>query len=235
MAKFFWDVNKYGDSERTPTTKAFHSALRALVQERLAREGIDWNGFVFAKSYELITAKDIEKIESDLLATGYRYEVSAGVSAKEAPEKYKPLQGQILRETVGEAQDGKLCVGYGDNVMSFPANVFGIARYVRTTEDVMEMMENGVPADTIGVVDDAGGTLTAPILAEFKAVVCLGGTVRSHFGILSREYGIPCLMNSKISGIKSGDRLELNVTAPAKTALDYQKGIEKKTEIWRLV
>ena len=83
--------------------------------------------------------------------------------------------------------------------------------------------------------NDSGGTLTAPILEGFKAVVCLGGTVRSHLGILSREYGIPCLMNSKVAGIKNGDRVELNVTAPAKTAQDYQQGVEKTAEVWKLV
>ena len=29
--------------------------------------------------------------------------------------------------------------------------------------------------------------------------------IRSHLGILTREYGIPCFMNSKISGIREGD------------------------------
>jgi signal transduction protein with GAF and PtsI domain len=99
----------------------------------------------------------------------------------------------------------------------------------------MELLMNGVPPDTIAVIDDSGGTLTAPILEHFKAIVCMGGSVRSHLGILSREHGIPCLMNAKVAGIKNGDRLELNVTAPAKTAQDYQQGIEKTAEVWKLV
>ena len=94
---------------------------------------------------------------------------------------------------------------------------------------------DGVPAGTIAVIDDSGGTLTAPILEHFSGVVCAGGTVRSHLGILTREYGIPCLMNAQISGILDGDTIELEVSAPAKTTEAYQKGIDMFARVWRLV
>jgi hypothetical protein len=235
VAKFLWDANKYGDAEATPVTKAFHTAIRALVKRRLAESGGDWGSFVFDRSYDLVTAKDFEKVEADLLAAGHRFDVSAVISAKEAPAKYKPLKGQDQAEIAAKVENGKLLAGHGDNVVKYPKNVQGTARYIQTTEDVMELMAKGVPPNTIAIIDDSGGTLTAPILEGFKAVVCMGGTVRSHLGILSREYGIPCLMNSKVSGIKNGDRLELNVSASAKTAQDYQKGIEKTAEVWKLV
>ena len=235
MSQFLWDHNKYGAAEETRTTKAYHDAIRALVKTKLAEAGGDWSSFVFDKSYDLITWDEMAKIEADLLATGYRFDISAVISAKEAPDKYKPLAGQDQGEATGQVMNGRLQVGYGDNVVTHSANVSGIARYIRSSEDVMEMMLNGVPAETIAVIDDSGGTLTAPILEGFKAVVCMGGTVRSHLGILSREYGIPCLMNCKVAGIQDGDRLELNVTAPAKTAQDYQQGVEKTAEVWKLV
>ena len=77
--------------------------------------------------------------------------------------------------------------GAGDNVVSRSANLVGIARYVRTSDKVLEYLTNGVPADTIAIVDDSGGTLTAPILEKFKGVLCAGGTTRSHLAILTRE------------------------------------------------
>lgn len=235
VSRFLWDSNKYGVAEAMNSVRAFHGAIRALVKQRLAETGGDWNSFVFHRGHDLITAADFERIEADLLATGYRFDVSAVISAKEAPHKYKPLAG-LEEVAAGEAdENGRVLVGRGDNVVRFPRNTTGIARHVRTIEDVMGMMADGVPADTIAVIDDSGGTLTAPILEGFKAIVCMGGSVRSHLGILSREYGIPCLMNAKIGGIKNGDRLELNVTAPAKSAHDYQKGVEKTAEIWKLV
>lgn len=235
MAQFLWDSNKYGDAEATASSRAFNSAIRALVKQRLAASGNDWNSFVFDRSYDLITATDFEMVEADLLATGHRFDISAVISAREAPHKYKPLAGRDEVQVASAVENGRQSVGHGDNVVRYPANVTGIARYVRSTEDVMEMMANGVPPDTIAIIDDSGGTLTAPILEGFKGVVCMGGTVRSHLGILSREYGIPCLMNARIGGIRNGDMLELNVSAPTKSAEDYQKGVEKTAEIWKLV
>ena len=97
-----------------------------------------------------------------------------------------------------------------------------------------ELMRNGVPDHTIAIIDDSGGTLTAPVLERFAGVICAGGTVRSHLGILTREYGIPCLMNARISGIYEGDTVEMECTAPARTAESYQSGVEMTAKIWRL-
>jgi signal transduction protein with GAF and PtsI domain len=99
---------------------------------------------------------------------------------------------------------------------------------------VLEYLTNGVPADTIAIVDDSGGTLTAPVLEKFKGVLCAGGTTRSHLAILTREYGIPCLMNSRLSGIKDGQRIEVEVSARAKTAEDYASGADASARVWRL-
>jgi hypothetical protein len=41
-------------------------------------------------------------------------------------------------------------------------------------------------------------------------------------------------MNAKISGIKEGDRVELECTAAAKTAEAYQTGVEMTARVWRL-
>ena len=232
--KAFWEAKKFGHKETTAVPGAFHAAVRALVKQRLAESGGDWAGFVFGASNKLLTIKDFEKIEQDWLATGYRFDVSAVVSAKEAPEKYKPLRGQDEFEVSATSENGRTRVGHGDNVVKYPHNVTGVARYVHTADDVVELMTNGVPPDTIAIIDDSGGTLTAPVLEEFKGVICMGGTVRSHLGILTREFGIPCLMNAKVGGIRNGDRLELNTSAPAKTAQDYQAGVEKIAEVWKL-
>lgn len=51
---------------------------------------------------------------------------------------------------------------------------------VSTIEQVMEFLTDGIPPGTIAVIDDSGGTLTAPIIEGFAGVICLGGTVRSH-------------------------------------------------------
>ncbi len=46
----------------------------------------------------------------------------------------------------------------------------------------------------IALVRDAGATFLAPIFHELTGVVCTGGTPRSHIGIVSREFQVPCVM-----------------------------------------
>jgi hypothetical protein len=41
-------------------------------------------------------------------------------------------------------------------------------------------------------------------------------------------------MNAKVAGIKDGDRLMIECSAPAKTTEDYQRGIERVARIWLL-
>jgi phosphoenolpyruvate-protein kinase (PTS system EI component) len=91
-----------------------------------------------------------------------------------------------------------------------------------------------VPPGPIAGIDDSGGTLTAPLIEHFAGVICAGGTVRSHLGILTREYNIPCLMNAKLAGVKEGDRVLIETTAAAKTTEDYQQGVERVAHIWLL-
>jgi phosphohistidine swiveling domain-containing protein len=167
------------------------------------------------------------------------------ISVREQPEIYKPAadaQGDAKdfsfehAEAVVAAADagGREQRGIGDNVVKYANNLIGTALYIRSSDRVLQLLTNGVPPDTVAIIDDSGGTLTAPILEQFKGVICAGGTVRSHLGILTREYGIPCLMNAKISGIKEGDRVEIESTAAAKTAEDYQQGVETIARVWRL-
>jgi len=207
-------TDKWARASATPTVEAYHTAIRKLVAERLAAAGRPWEEIVHDPSFEL-SAEDFEQVEADLLATGYRFDISAVVSQKEAPDKYKPI-GR-LEQDVGEETDdeGRPVVGHGDNVFRAKADVTGTARFVSDVETVMEMLTEGVPDDTIAVIDDSGGTLTAPILGDFKGVVCMGGTIRSHLGILTREYGVPCLMAAKLEGLQDGDQVTVEYSKPA--------------------
>jgi hypothetical protein len=209
--------DKWARESALPIVEQYHSAVRSLVTERLAASGKSWEEAVQDPSLEL-TREDFERIEADLLATGYRFETSATVSLKEAPEKYKPLAGVQDSGQQEADEEGRPIVGAGDNVFRAPADVTGTARYVSDVEKVMEMLTGGVPDETVAVIDDSGGTLTAPILGAFTAVICLGGTVRSHLGILTREYSVPCLMNAQIDGLADGDRVLVEYSKPAADA-----------------
>jgi hypothetical protein len=245
VAQLYIDNDKYGGQGGSAVVDAYHGAIKELVRRRLNETGGNWASFVFDKSYELVSAKDFASIEKKLLATGHRFDWSAMISVRERPDAYKAATGvgEDLKTfsfehpeavVAPKDPDGREQRGVGDNVVRYPKNLVGTARYIRSSDRVLQMLTNGVPDDTIAIIDDSGGTLTAPILERFKGVICAGGTVRSHLGILTREYGIPCLMNAKISGIREGDRVEIESTAPAKTAEAYQTGVEMTAKVWRL-
>ena len=219
------------------------SLVQAVVRERYAAWDGDWNSFVFEGS-RAIGAADMAQVEQRILDSGHRFDWSAGISAAERPEVYKPTTDggdpttfsfEHPDAVVAEADaDGRGQRGGGDNVVRYDQNVIGVARYIRSSARVLAYLSDGVPPGTIAIIDDSGGTLTAPIIDQFAGVICAGGSVRSHLGILTREYGIPCLMNARISGIYECDRIEMEATAAAKTTEDYQQGVERTGRIWRL-
>jgi PEP-utilising enzyme, mobile domain len=244
VTQLYVDSDRYAEPPSSLLLETVRNAVTDLVRRKLALSGGSWSDFVFSASDQLITKEDFREIELQILASGYRFAWSAVISARERPEIYKETEaiGASIGSFSFEHPEAVVAVadsagreqrGVGDNVVRRKENVIGIARYIRSSEQVIEHMKRGVPPDTIAIIDDSGGTLTAPILERFTGIVCAGGTVRSHLGILAREYGIACLMNAKISGIHDGDRIELETSALAKTAEAYQKGEEMTARIWR--
>ncbi|WP_374414684.1 PEP-utilizing enzyme [Novosphingobium colocasiae] len=226
----------------SPLVEATLSLMHETLRGRLAASGQDWDAF--RGSAEAFTAADAAEIERRILSTGYRFDWSAGISVAEAPEIYRPRgDGGQIDESFshpdapqGEPDgEGRALAGVGDNVVRHETDRRGVARFIRTNERVLDYLTNGVPPGTVAVIDDSGGTLTAPIIEQFAGVICAGGTVRSHLGILTREYNIPCLMNAKIAGIADGDTVIIEASAQAKTTEDYQQGVERVGRVWRIV
>lgn len=244
MNRLYVDDDRYGTTPANPLVEATHALVRSLVRRRLAESGGDWNSFVFGASNALISESDFAEIERRILDSGYRFDWTAMISQAERPEIYKRRDDDggergfsfEHKDAVVSPPDasGREQRGVGDNVVRLTADTTGVARHVRSTAQVADFMRSGVPTGLIAIIDDSGGTLTAPILEKFSGVICAGGTVRSHLGILTREYGIPCFMNARISGIRDGDRIEMETTAAAKTAEAYQRGEEMTARIWRV-
>jgi phosphohistidine swiveling domain-containing protein len=244
VTKLLIDGDRYGERPASVLVEAVHNGVRDLVRRRLAESGASWADFVFGSANDLITQADFEAIEKRILASGHRFSWSSMLSLRDRPDIYVSGDGGGATDAsfsfehgdavVGPEEGGRQLRGQGDNVVRRAHNTRGIARYIRTSERVLALMQQGVPENLIAIIDDSGGTLTAPILEKFTGVICAGGTVRSHLGILTREYGIPCFMNAKVSGIREGDRVEMETTAPAKTAEAYQKGVEMTASIWKV-
>ncbi len=228
----------------SPLVEAVLSMTQEMARAKFAESSKPWNEFCFDEADKAITSADFVAMEDRILATGYRFDWSSGISVDCRPEIYKPRgEGGSVDESFshpdapqGEPDENGLALaGVGDNVVRADQNMRGTARFIRTNERVLDYLTNGVPAGTIAIIDDSGGTLTAPIIEQFAGVICAGGTVRSHLGILTREYNIPCLMNAKIAGINEGDEVVIENSAMAKTTEDYQQGIDRVARVWRLV
>jgi hypothetical protein len=104
-------------------------------------------------------------------------------------------------------------IGTGINVYEQAEPTEGKARWLDTPAAVMELVMSGEIGTTIGISRGGTTTFMAPALASgIAGLITLQGAPESHLGILSREFGIPCVMSvSFTDGIKT-DRGE---TVPA--------------------
>ena len=245
MKKLYVDNDRYAHAPQSLLVEAVRGAVMDLVRQRFTESGVEWRDFVFDRSDGAITKQDFENIEQAILETGYRFKWSAVISQRERPDAYLASDGAGVDDADFSFEHeeaycgppdaaGRALCGQGENVVRHAGNSTGVACYVRSSAKVLQYMKNGVPHGSIAIIDDSGGTLTAPILERFSAVVCAGGTIRSHLGILSREYGIPCLMNARLRGIRDGDRIEIETGAEATTADSYFTGDAKVARIWKL-
>jgi phosphohistidine swiveling domain-containing protein len=220
-----------------PLPARYNAAVRELVAERaeeFAASGVAWKDVVFDRERELFDVEDARAIERDALDSGYRFDFSATVSLDSEPDKYKRPDKAAHTFTDGDTSNGRRQVGVGDNVIRKATTVVGPVTMISTVDQVMDYLTEGIPEGTIGVIDDSGGTLTAPIIEELAGVICLGGSVRSHLGILAREYDVPTLMNCRIDTLNEGDIVELEVTAAPPSAEAYDIGDTGHARIWVL-
>ena len=84
--------DKWARESATPLVEKYHSAVRALAAEKFEGSGMSWEEAVEAGAL-LPTREELQQIEADVLAEGYKFDVSATISLKEEPDKYKPLAG----------------------------------------------------------------------------------------------------------------------------------------------
>ena len=85
----------------------------------------------------------------------------------------------------------------------------------RDPSDVIAVFEDDL-SEVIAVVESGGTTFLSPILGRLGGIVCTSGTTRSHLAIVSREYGVPCLLAVDLQGWQptDGDRIRLT-SSPA--------------------
>lgn len=80
-------------------------------------------------------------------------------------------------------------IGRGDPTFDFEPTR-GAWRRLEGPGDVLDLMDTGA-GGIVAVIRDAGATFLSPVFDELAGVVCTGGTIRSHIGIISREFQVP--------------------------------------------
>jgi signal transduction protein with GAF and PtsI domain len=74
--------------------------------------------------------------------------------------------------------------------------VEGPVRWLDSPEDVLEFVTDENVAETIVISRGGSTTFMAPALsAGARGLITLQGAPESHLGIVSREFGIPCVMS----------------------------------------
>ena len=100
-------------------------------------------------------------------------------------------------------------IGEGTKVFDAAA-VRGRFQAIESPDDVLALMDTGADG-VVALVRDAGATFLAPIYHELTAVICTGGTPRSHIGIVSREFQVPCVMGCSFSGDEPASGVEVEL------------------------
>lgn len=101
----------------------------------------------------------------------------------------------------------------GTGTPTFAAErVEGETVHVTSPLEVLDLLED---TDRVGglvlLIDEPGATFLSPLLlAGPRAVVCTAGTPKSHLGIVTREFDIPCVMGVALTApLPDGTRVEI--------------------------
>jgi hypothetical protein len=127
-------------------------------------------------------------------------------------------------------------VGTGLNVYESTDLVEGRSKWLDTPDDVISFVESGDDVSDVIVIARGGTTtfLAMALNAGVRGVITLQGAPESHLGILSREYGIPCVMSVAFQkGVRTsrgevipadGVRIRLGVSARPQGTVSVELG-----------
>lgn len=91
-------------------------------------------------------------------------------------------------------------IGTGIKAFTSTTGATGQIRFLDSPEEVLEFIDG--PDVENAVVISRGGTTTfmsPALMAGVAGLITLQGAPESHLGILSREFGIPCVMSTEFT------------------------------------
>jgi len=74
----------------------------------------------------------------------------------------------------------------------------GVGRAANEVAEVFALLKDPQLAETILLVESPAATAVVPLLSKVKGIVSSGGGMTSHLAIVSREFGLPCLMAAEV-------------------------------------
>ncbi len=89
----------------------------------------------------------------------------------------------------------------------------GVLHAANDTSQVFALLRHEGLDEVILLTNSASATAVVPLLAKVRGVVCRSGGMTSHLAIVSREFGIPCLMGAELPGDESLEGLRVRIDA----------------------
>jgi phosphoenolpyruvate-protein kinase (PTS system EI component) len=84
----------------------------------------------------------------------------------------------------------------------------GVVFNVSTPDDLMSLMDLE-ESEVIILIHTAGASMLAPLFSDLTGIICTTGGPGSHVAILSREFGVPCLVDARLESEIVGRRVRL--------------------------
>jgi phosphohistidine swiveling domain-containing protein len=81
---------------------------------------------------------------------------------------------------------------------------------VSTPDDVLALMDMDL-ADVIILIHTAGASMLAPLFSDLIGIICTTGGLGAHVAILSREFGVPCVVSAELDAAAiTGKRVRID-------------------------
>lgn len=128
--------------------------------------------------------------------------------------------------STSEATGTQTVIGAGTKAFTSSRGAVGTIRFLDSPEEVLDFVE-GPEVETTVVISRGGTTtfMSPALMAGVAGLITLQGAPESHLGILSREFGIPCVMSVEFTdGITTsrgetipadGTRVRLDISGDA--------------------
>ena len=95
----------------------------------------------------------------------------------------------------------------------------GVGRRADELEQVFALLKDPGLEDAILLVESPSATAIVPLLSKVRGIVCGDGGMTSHLAIVSREFGLPCVMAADVGSLADLDGRPLTVSGEGEIAV----------------